>query len=267
MMKWLVALMALLAFSQASAAQVPVAGEDAPQQAYVSEAPARMDLMAVPATSFQPCVIRLPNSYDSTRAYPLIVGLHGYGSNPERFMTNWNAFSDPEFIYACPRGPYIAPQPEWMGYSWLMLNAGDYELEEQARQYTFEYIHALISKIRANYPVSDVYLLGFSLGSIVAYQFAFENPEEIAGIACIAGPIEYSWIEDGMLEDSSHIPVFLAQGTADEAVPPEIGRESRDFLLEAGFDVTYHEYEAGHTFDAETLRLIEQWIEGLAAAE
>jgi poly(3-hydroxybutyrate) depolymerase len=54
------------------------------------------------------------------------------------------------------------------------------------------YVHALIQHLEANYPIDPtrVLIVGLSNGGMMAYRYACEHPEDIAGIAVVAGSLE-----------------------------------------------------------------------------
>lgn len=56
--------------------------------------------LTVNARTLLPVHVRLPEGYDSTRAYPLFLGLHGYGSNPGQFARLYERAGSPQLIFA-----------------------------------------------------------------------------------------------------------------------------------------------------------------------
>ena len=54
--------------------------------------------------------------------------------------------------------------------------------------------------------------------------------------------------------------VFGIHGTLDEGVAIEDGRAARDFMQSAGIEVTWSEFEGGHTILAEDLRAFQNWM-------
>ena len=57
--------------------------------------------LAVSAETFQTCYVRLPEGFDSTKTYPLLIGLHGVGGNAGSFAGLYERAGKPQLIYAC----------------------------------------------------------------------------------------------------------------------------------------------------------------------
>jgi phospholipase/carboxylesterase len=216
-------------------------------------------VLTVDAMVVQPCIVTLPADYAPEKTYPLVIGLHGYGSSAGRFSTNWFAFDKPQFIYACPSAPY--PVPGFADqYGWFLLNTGISEAEERSRRYSVDYAAAAIAALKARYKVSQVFVLGFSQGGMLAYQLGVENAGQIAGIACLAAPLEGSWINGQTLMGAAGLPVLVAGGKADPDVPLADVQRARDALIAHSLAVDYFEYDGGHTYDAGVLRQVQEWI-------
>ncbi len=219
-------------------------------------------MLAVDAMTVQPCIVQLPTGYDPQRAYPLVLGLHGFRSSAVRFASNWSAFDAPQFIYACPNGPYPV-QGSAEQYSWVLLNTGQLEAEERSQRYAVDYAAAAIAALKQQYKVSQVFVLGFSQGGSLAYQLGVENAGTIAGIACLAAPLEGPWISGRTLMGAAGLPVLLGGAAADTVVPLEQVQSARDALSAHGLQVEYFEYDSGHTFSAAELRHVQRWFESV----
>lgn len=242
------ALTALPSLAQEPDAAAPAAPEAAP-----------WELLAVDALTVQPCLVQLPQDYDPRQAYPLLLGLHGFGSSAPRFASNWYAFDNPQFIYACPNAPYPV-QGSAEQYSWVLLNTGMSEAETQSQRYAVEYAAAAIAELQAKYRISRVFVLGFSQGGMLAYQLGVEQAGGLAGIACLAAPLEGPWISGKALLGAAGLPVLVGGGSADTDVPLAQVQAARDALSAHGLLVEYFEYDAAHTFGRAELRYVQDWI-------
>ena len=56
------------------------------------------------------------------------------------------------------------------------------------------------------------------------------------------------------------VPVAIGHGTLDPIIPVEFGRQARDLLEAAGFDVTYRETPMAHSVDPEFLTYLAGWL-------
>ncbi|MCY4661711.1 MAG: dienelactone hydrolase family protein [Acidobacteria bacterium] len=109
-----------------------------------------------------------------------------------------------------------------------------------------------------------VVLAGFSQGGAMALFAGLRHPEALAGLMCLSA---YLPLPDTLAAEASaanrSVPVFQAHGTADPMVPADLGRGSRDRLVEAGCTVEYHEYPMAHQVCADEVRDIGSWLTGV----
>jgi predicted esterase len=218
------------------------------------------EIVPVEVVTFHPCAVQLPADYDPLKSYPLVIGLHGFGSNAERFLTNFNAFADPQFIYAVPQAPYISPQPDYIGYSWILFDTGNLEMEFQTMQNSIDYLLLVEELVRQRYSVSETYLLAFSQGGTLAYRAALDNPQQYAGLACIAAPLDDYYATPEAMAALGGLRLFIAHASDDDSLPIDYSIAARDAFLANGNAVEYFEYAGGHSFDATVLQRIEDWI-------
>lgn len=102
---------------------------------------------------------------------------------------------------------------------------------------------------------------GFSQGAVMAQALGLSGDRPLpAGILAMSGfvPTVEGWEPD--LEGRKGLPVWISHGTLDPLIPVELARQSKRLLDEGGLDVTYHEYEMGHTIDPRLLPEIEAWV-------
>jgi phospholipase/carboxylesterase len=110
-------------------------------------------------------------------------------------------------------------------------------------------------------PWDRTVLGGFSQGTVMAYALGLSGDRPApAGILAMSGfvPTVEGWVPD--TEARRGLPVWISHGTLDPVIPVELARQSRRLLEDGGLDVTYHEYEMGHTIDPRLLPQIEAWV-------
>ena len=74
-----------------------------------------------------------PDGYDATRAYPLVILLHGFGADMYDLAGVTHAISETGYIYACPNAPFdVEIGGGQTGYGWTPPNGfNDPKLAEQ----------------------------------------------------------------------------------------------------------------------------------------
>lgn len=157
----------------------------------------------------------VPDSYQTNAPAPLIVLLHGYGSNgvqQNEYMRFGELVNHYGFILATPDGTQ-----ETQGRNARFWNASDAccnfyanDLDDSA------YVLGIINTVKAQYEIDErrVYLIGHSNGGFMSYKAAHEHSDVIAGIASLAGA------EATIAQAAPANPVHILQihGTADGTI-------------------------------------------------
>jgi phospholipase/carboxylesterase len=209
--------------------------------------------------SYLPCHVRVPEAFDPEQEHVLVLGLHGYGSNPESFVGLWDRFENPDFIYAALQAPYPFSVGSELGYSWTM-RLEDEELEKKARLMSESYVIETVRELARKYKVSGVYLLGFSQGCGMAYATGIKNHNLLKGIICFAGWLDTAWLGMTAMQEAKDLRVFIAHGKDDHVIGLEVGAKARDELKNLGYDVTFFEFAGAHQVPAEPLRKAQLWM-------
>ena len=210
--------------------------------------------------------VKLPAQFDPSRKYPLLIGLHGNGGNSEQLLAAMNNVLKKEpLILAAPQGAY-ANFPLLFGrhFSWE-IQTRDRELWKLGDPLAVENISHAIRIVKEKYPISEVYILGFSQGAAVAFLSGFLHPEQVAGIVSIGGlfpetDTDFSVLKETDIVSGKRIRVFIAQGNRDPAIPVGLGAKTTVKLKKYGVDVVYREYEGGHEISPDVLREIYSWM-------
>lgn len=179
---------------------------------------------------------------------PLLLLLHGYGSNEEDLFSFASELPDNYFIVSA-RAPH--PLPPY-GNAWYAIdfdaNMNKFSNDEQAiesRDLIVEFIDELIQK----YPIdaSNINLIGFSQGAILSYAIALSYPEKINKIVALSGYFNQNIMKDGYENnDFSKLKFFISHGSVDQVIPVEWARKNPEVLNLLKISNEYHEYNVGH---------------------
>ena len=192
-------------------------------------------------------LVQKPSDIDNSEKYPLLLLLHGYGSNAEDLFS---------FAPELPKNAYVialqAPHSLMYGaYAWYAIN---FDTDEnkfsdiiQAKE-SVEIIKNTILEISDKYPVDkeNISLIGFSQGAILSYAIMFTFPELVKNIVGLSGYVNLEIANINKEKSYSHINVFASHGTVDQVIPIEWARKTPSLL--EGFNIKnqFKEYPVGH---------------------
>ena len=170
---------------------------------------------------------------------PLIVSLHGYGSN-----TAGHSESFPLHRQVVSRGfGLLLPNgtPDGKGnQSWNSTDQVSTTGKASADDYA--YLAGLVTRAKEFKDFGAVYVFGYSNGGFMAYHLACKGLPGLRAVASIAGT---SYVDDASCEDAPPVSVLHIHGSADEVIL--YGGEVAEPLLEAdGEPASYAMQCPGH---------------------
>ncbi len=201
-----------------------------------------------------------PASTDFNKPKPAIILLHGRGANEDDLL-GLAPFLDPRFFVVAARAPFLFPHG---GATWYdMLTVGSPEPRQFMESY--EKLVQFVDDVKRFYPVDphQLYLLGFSMGTVMSYAYALTHPEAVRGVVAHSGyvpedtPLSFAW---DRLKGKSF---FVAHGTEDPVIGVEFARRARQLLSKTEATVAYHEYALPHSMSEESVQDFSQWLHGL----
>lgn len=154
--------------------------------------------------------VYVPPVYNPAVPAPLIINLHGYGSNnvEQELYTNFKPIADTAgFIVIHPNGtPDFSNTLHWNTFG--TSNVDD-----------VGFLSALIDTLSAqlNINQSRVYATGMSNGGFMSFQLACQLGNKIAAIASVTGTMTVTNL--GTCQPDRPLPVMQIHGTADATVP------------------------------------------------
>jgi phospholipase/carboxylesterase len=194
---------------------------------------------------------------------PLLLLLHGYGSNEEDLFSFASELPD-EYYVVSVRAPYDL-QP--YGHAWYAIHfdADENKFSDDAQAIeSREIIMSFINELIAKYPIDakEVTLIGFSQGAILSYATALSYPEKISRVVALSGYLnEKIIVEDYTSKNIKDLKVFISHGTVDQVIPVDWARKAQPFLQNLGLDTTYKEYPIGHGVAPQNFYDFKNWLE------
>ena len=193
---------------------------------------------------------------------PLLLLIHGYGSNEEDLFSFAAELPDEYYIVSV-RAPYNL---QYGSYAWYAINFDADEKKfsdnEQAKT-SRDLIAQFIEELEEKYPIDtkNVTLIGFSQGTILSYAVALSHPEKVQRVVAMSGYINPEILEENYLKNSfTNLKIFVSHGTVDQVIPVEWGRKAKPFLENLGINITYKEYPIGHGVAPQNFYDFKNWL-------
>lgn len=202
---------------------------------------------------------RFPEDFDAEVPTPLLIGLHGLGDSPEGYIRLWEAFDDPDFIFAVPPALYPFSTGGEVGYSWFRWEEDSLAALELDRL-DVDYVMTFLEHLQGEYAISEVYLLGFSQGCGMTWMTGLSNPEAFTGLIGFGGWLNTRILDPATLEASEGMRVFVAHGSEDRAVEYSEAEVTVETMQVYGIDVTFVPFQGGHSLDREVLLQAQEWM-------
>jgi phospholipase/carboxylesterase len=193
---------------------------------------------------------------------PLLLLLHGYGSNEEDLFSFATELPDEYYIVSA-RAPY---NMQYGAYAWYAINfdadENKFSDNEQAK-ISRDLIAQFIDELIQTYPIDskNVTLVGFSQGSILSYAIALSHPEKVQRVVALSGYVSEPILEENYLRNNlSKLKIFHSHGTVDQVIPVEWARKTKPFLEKLGVSSTYKEYPVGHGVAPQNFYDFKNWL-------
>ncbi|NNC70693.1 MAG: phospholipase [Flavobacteriaceae bacterium] len=194
---------------------------------------------------------------------PLLILLHGYGSNEQDLFSFAQELPD-ELLIISARAP-LTLMPG--GYAWYTIHFestdGKFSDIPQAIK-ARDMIATFIDEVKSAYNVAsdNTFLLGFSQGTILNYAVALNYPEKVRHIIALSGYINHELLPESLnAVKYKHLDFFISHGSVDQVLPAEWGRKAKPFLDSLNINSVYYEYPVGHGVAPQNFYEFKTWIE------
>ncbi len=191
----------------------------------------------------QPYGLYLPPGYDPANAYPLVISLHGAGSNHRLNLRRVFGKSNAEDETDVEASRYF---PDWQDLAYIVatpLARGTMGYQGVAEKDVMD----VLADVKRRFSIDEnrVYLTGLSMGGGGTFWIGLTRPDLWAAIAPVC-PAPPNGTAD-FAPNALHLPVHVFQGGADPVVQPAGTRGWVDRLERLGTTVGYTEYPGvGH---------------------
>jgi len=194
------------------------------------------------ANEIMPYRVYVPKGYNGSKAYPLIIALHGLGGTEDSFFDGYNqgfaALAEQHgYLVAAPLGYRVDG-----GYGWGVGNPPADPIAKQNQERSEADVMQVLQLMKQQYKVdaSRTYLMGHSMGAIGTWRIAPKYPDLWAAIAPISGSGNAA-----SLERIKTVPEVIVHGDDDRTVNVQGSRAMVTKLKEMGTEHKYIEVPGG----------------------
>jgi len=198
--------------------------------------------LLAPANEILPYRMYVPAAYNGSRAFPLIVALHGLGGTEDAFFESYNRALPPlaeshGYIVAAPLGYRVDGS-----YGWGLGNPPADPATKRTQELSEQDVMEVLQHVRQQYRIDEsrIYLMGHSMGAIGTWKIAPKYPDVWAAIAPISGSGA-----PAALERIRGVPEIIVHGDADPTVNVAGSRTMVAKLKELGVEHRYIEVPGG----------------------
>ena len=188
----------------------------------------------------------VPESYDGSEDWPLVVALHGGSGNGADFLWSWLAEA---------RGRrFLLLSPTARGSTWS-LDAP--ELDATA-------LRSMVAYVADHWRVdaSCVLLTGLSDGATFSLLCGLRDDMPFTALAPVSGVLHPMNFANGNLARAAGRRIYLVHGALDWMFPVQLARMAHEELARAGADVTFREIaDLSHTYPREENDRILAWLD------
>ncbi|MGO3999534.1 MULTISPECIES: alpha/beta hydrolase [Pseudomonas] len=203
----------------------------------------------------------LEQSQPDSRNQPLVIFLHGYGSN-EADLFGIKDGLPASYTYLSVRAPQTLEEGS---YQWFHRKGqGAYDGDSDDLRSSAALIGDFVAKAADKYHTTadKVFLVGFSQGAIMSYEVALRQPSAVGGIAALSGKL-LPVLRTQLKADKAlgALAIFIGHGTDDQRLPFADGSDADSLLRKLGLAPQFHAYPGlGHSISEGEISDLNAWL-------
>ena len=190
-----------------------------------------------------PYRLLLPENYDSSEQYPLILFLHGIGergSDNELQLTHGSDFFLKDDVRKKFPAIVVFPQCSENTHWAKVKSRQPYAFFKRKRKNEqLEMVEEFMAYVEDTFPIksNQIYLGGLSMGGMGTLELLYRNPKKFAAAFAICGGAHTRWVRK-----LQHTPLWLFHGQKDQVISHGFSQRLYEGLLEKDAPVKFTSY-------------------------
>ena len=192
-----------------------------------------------------PYRLYVPDGYDPSKSYPLVLSFHGAGergTDNEAQLSNASIWGRLLIESERENNPCLILAPQCPATSkWVMVRNWSDCVYNRTSISDSPYMRAteeLLEKVLEEYSVDEgrLYVTGVSMGGYATWDIITRNPDKFAAAIPVCGGVDPIRIPN-----VKHLPIWTFHNDADPTVPPTGTRQAYELLKDYG-NIKYNEF-------------------------
>ncbi|MDX1639240.1 MAG: hypothetical protein R3281_14840 [Balneolaceae bacterium] len=195
---------------------------------------------------------------------PLILYLHGFGHNLERFREDVADMMQIKAFHLFIQGPYPIYErdrnrkvEDW-GRAWYLYD-GEQSQFAKSLEVSSEFIQEIVDKLLLHIEASRLCVLGYSMGAYLAGYFALSRWKHVNELVMIGGRLKTELFEDRE-HNYDHLHILGLHGSDDRTVEAEPQKKSIATVSNWGAKATFTPIDEGHNLSSAYLLEAIKWL-------
>lgn len=186
----------------------------------------------------QPYGLYLPKDFSPARKYPLVISLHGAGSNHRLNLRRVFGRGNRPGETDAEASRYFPPLRDVEYIVASPLSRGTMGYQSLAEKDVYD----VLTDVKKRFPIDEdrIYLTGLSMGGGGTFWLGLTRPDVWAAIAPVCAAVPEG--TEDLAPNALNLPVHLFHGDQDQAVPVAVSRKWQKLLLGLNSSVEYIEY-------------------------
>ena len=185
-----------------------------------------------------------------------VVMIHGWQGNKDSFKSIPKLLKLENTTWFFPEAPYDYNGDESKRTWTYEKYPGIWETDEPKKKLKSFFKENIFDKFSSE----DVYVIGFSQGAAVCYEFILSLEYRLGGVFPIAGFLRDQYLNLDVHKNQYSTPILIGHGKNDEVISIKSSQQAYESLKEICSDVTLDIYNGGHKISLSYLDKVKQLI-------